>query len=134
MSRRSKTKLPVCKVDRCLVFFVIGYDKKSYYIKDGYGNNSHNNHFFHKYDNASFAPSKLMNMTQQSIVKLSDPSKGRNCYDLDMVNASDNLKLSKKQAVYLKRLVKQVGHLDALDVEKSNTHQLVNHFESLKDC
>eukprot|EP00957_Ditylum_brightwellii_P080963 6158588-Ditylum_brightwellii.AAC.1 len=108
MSRRLKTKLPLCKGDRCLVLFIIGYDEVSYYITGGYGNVSHNNHFFHKYDNDHFASSKLMKRTQQSIVKLSDQAKGRDCYDIDMVNASGNLKFSKGQVQYLKRLLKEV--------------------------
>eukprot|EP00957_Ditylum_brightwellii_P131721 10046173-Ditylum_brightwellii.AAC.1 len=96
MSRRSKIKLPLCKGDRCLAFFVIGYDKKSYYIK----------------------------VDMQSIIKLSDQTKGRNFYDLDMVNVSCNLKFSKGQVTYLKRLVKPVQCLDGVDVEKTDTDQL----------
>eukprot|EP00957_Ditylum_brightwellii_P057122 4328966-Ditylum_brightwellii.AAC.1 len=71
---------------------------------------------------------------QQSIIKLSDKAKGRDCYDLDMVDASGHLKFSKGQVQYLKMLVKQVRRLDGGDVDKSDTDQLVNYFESLKNC
>eukprot|EP00957_Ditylum_brightwellii_P163099 12419576-Ditylum_brightwellii.AAC.1 len=43
-----------------------------------------------------------------------------------MVNASGNLKFSKGQVTYLKRLIKQVQYLDDVDLEKSDTDQLLS--------
>eukprot|EP00957_Ditylum_brightwellii_P003171 241581-Ditylum_brightwellii.AAC.1 len=67
MSRRSRTKLPVNKEDQCPVFFVLGSDNLSYPIKCGYGNSIHYSHMDIIYNNESFALSKLMNKSQQSI-------------------------------------------------------------------
>eukprot|EP00957_Ditylum_brightwellii_P128582 9808893-Ditylum_brightwellii.AAC.1 len=64
-----------------------------------------------------------MNKTQQSIIRLYNKAKGRNCYKVDMVNASGDLKFSKNQVHYLKQLVKQVRQLDGSDVEWTDTDQ-----------
>eukprot|EP00957_Ditylum_brightwellii_P091784 6988453-Ditylum_brightwellii.AAC.1 len=44
LSRRSTSKRPNVSDIKCKVFIIIGYDKTSYYIKCGYGNNLHEGH------------------------------------------------------------------------------------------
>eukprot|EP00957_Ditylum_brightwellii_P003942 300102-Ditylum_brightwellii.AAC.1 len=88
MSRRSQTKLPMEKHDKCPVYFVLGYCNLSYYIKCGYGNSMHASHMNVTCNNDSFAPGRLMDKVQQSIAHLENKAKSKNCKDMDYVNAS----------------------------------------------
>ena len=114
--------------------FVIGYDKLSYYIKCGYGNATHFSHLNATYNNESFAPSSLMNKSQQSLIRLGDRAKTRISTDIDYVNASGNFNFSRHQVHHLKRLVKQVRQLDGVESGGTDTDQLLHYFESMEDC
>jgi hypothetical protein len=134
LQRRSKTKLNVDKADRCKVFFILGYDEISYYIKCGYGNNTHNSHGHQEYKNDSNASTKLMNQSQQSILRICDKAKSRVCTDVDLVNAHDNNTYTRYQIRYMKKLVKEVRRLQGNDELGTDTDELLNVFESLQDC
>eukprot|EP00957_Ditylum_brightwellii_P050189 3805717-Ditylum_brightwellii.AAC.1 len=84
--------------------------------------------------NESFAPGRVLNKTQQCIVCLGDKAKSKNFTDIDYTNASGKLEFKRGQIQYLKQLTKQVCQSDGAENEGTDTDQLLNYFESMKDC
>ena len=133
LSRRSTSKRPdICDI-KCKVFFIIGYDNTSYYIKCGYGNNLHEGHGQTSSSLNSNVSSKMFNETQKTVIELCEKAKTPGSTDVDLVNVQDTQKFTRHQVHYMKRLVKQVKNLSG-DQNISDTDSLITYFESLHHC
>jgi len=102
LSRRKSTKQPLTNATKCKVFFIVGYDDVSYYIKCGYGNNLHVGHPQLSSSENSNVSSKTMTTSQRSVMRLCDKAKTSDTSTLDIINSETTNKYTRHQVRYLK--------------------------------
>ena len=133
LSRRSTSKRPDVSDIKCKVYFIIGFDETSYYIKCGYGNNLHEGHGKYSLSVNSNVTSKMFNETQKTVIELCEKAKTAGSTDVDLVNVQNTLKFTRHQVHYMKKLVRQVRTLTGNN-NVSDTDSLMSYFESLHHC